>query len=327
MIERSLDFYRDYLGGRRILVRELPELLAPFRASALAVFPELVSELDGMADGAGVPMWELFAVNAFEEIELSLLAPTGQRFERCTSFAATAAAGAGTLLGHNEQWYAGDSGNVAVIVTRPDRGVPFASATIACCLPAVGINGRGHAQGVMSLAARDERVGVPRVFASRAALEAADPTDAQARATPPNRSGGYAYVCAQRRGGAFAFETTATRHALLEGRPAHTNHYLAPELSAMEAGVSPGSVSRLRRVEQLLESAPVLSIEEAGRILSDHEGDPCAICVHPDPVDGDEAVGVLFSMVCDVDRRRMWVCAGNPCSGSFEEIDVSEAVS
>ena len=58
-------------------------------------------------------------------------------------------AGDMTMLAHNEHWLAGDVGNVAVIVDMPDGGrVPVASPTIVCCLPAVGMNAHGAAQGI-----------------------------------------------------------------------------------------------------------------------------------------------------------------------------------
>jgi len=55
----------------------------------------------------------------------------------------------------------------------------------------------------------------------------------------------------------------------------------------------------------------------------DHRSTPQAICLHPDPADGDEASAVMFSVVGDVDARRMWVASGNPCENPYEEIDLS----
>jgi isopenicillin-N N-acyltransferase-like protein len=106
---------------------------------------------------------------------------------------------------------------------------------------------------------------------------------------------------------------------------AHTNHYLAPPLA--EGGwVHEGSVSRLERLRELVTDRPPSTPGDAMAILADHDGEPQAICVHPDPPDGDEAVGILFSMVCHLEERRMWVAEGNPCSAPFEEIDLGGAL-
>jgi hypothetical protein len=32
----------------------------------------------------------------------------------------------------------------------------------------------------------------------------------------------------------------------------------------------------------------------------------------------------LFSMVCHLESRRMWVALGNPCESAYEEIDLPE---
>src|SRR5205823_3400138 len=116
------------------------------------------------ADAAGVPRDEVFAVNALEELEQPAAV------ERCSTFAAF---GDGcTLLGHNEMWFEGDQANGAVVIELPAEGPAVASPTLACCLPAVGMNAHRTARGIDSLAARDDRVGVPRVLVSRHVLDA-----------------------------------------------------------------------------------------------------------------------------------------------------------
>jgi isopenicillin-N N-acyltransferase-like protein len=321
-IHRSLAFYREFLSRRGVLGSVLPGLLRPYRRAAEEALPDLVLEMDALAVGADVDPWEVFAVNAFEELE-PLLAPVGAaRPERCTAFAVTGPDG--TVLAHNEQWYAGDAGNVAVIVAQPDDGSAFASPTVATCLPAVGMNAAGVAQGVMSLSHRDDREGVPRVPVSRHALQAVDPEDAFGRVTVGGRSGGYAYVLAQAGGWTSMFETDATSIAQWPGElAAHTNHYLAPPLA--EGGTaSAGSVSRLERLRGLLAERPPVTPEDAMDVLRDHGSVPQSICLHPDPADRDEASAVLFSMVCHLEGRRMWVAAGNPCTEPYREIELPE---
>jgi isopenicillin-N N-acyltransferase-like protein len=299
---------------------DLPNLLEPYRRALMAARPSLLAEIDGMAEGAGVSDWELFAANTLEEIEALLPQPAG--IERCTAFAVTVSDG--TVLAHNEQWYAADQGNVAVIVSEPSLGPAFASPTVAPFLPAVGMNAAGMAQGVMSLSHRDDREGVPRVPVSRLALQSRDPEDAFRWVTLPGRSGGYAYVMAQAGGWTTMFETTASSIAQWPGeRAAHTNHYLAPPLAA-GGDVSAGSVSRLERLRVLLAERDPMTPEDAMAILQDHEGEPQAICVHPEP-DDEESAAIVFSMVCHLESRRMWVAAGQPCVEPFEEIPLPEA--
>ena len=181
--------------------------------------------------------------------------------ERCSTF--TAVAPGVTLLAHNEQWFAGDAGNIAVVVEHPADGVAVASPTVACCLPAVGMNGHGAAQGIDSLTARDDGVGIPRVLVSRHALEASDREDAARRAGLPGRAGGYGHVFAFAGGDALTIETTAERLAILDGPGAHANHYLDSGLRELGAVPAEGSLSRYERLVELLAETPPATPEAA----------------------------------------------------------------
>jgi len=233
-----------------------------------------------------------------------------------------------TLLGHNEQWLAGDDGNVAVVLDAPGHGLPtVASPTVVCCLPAVGMNEYGGAQGIQSLAAVDDGVGVPRVLVSRSSLDASDRLDAIRRAAMPGRAGGYGHVFAFPGGDTFIVETTATQHSLLSGSGPHTNHYLDPALGEVGPPPTAGSLSRYERLLALIEERRPETPEGVMDILRDHASQPQAICCHPDPRDGDDAESILFSMVCDVEGGSMWVAPGNPCTVEYESVDLSGAFS
>lgn len=317
-IHRSLEFYRGYLERRGVGRESLPRLLGPYRRAAEASLPKLVAEVDALAEGADADPWELFAVNAFEELEPALSEPS---LDHCTSF--TVASPGATILAHNEQWLAGDLGNVAVVAAVPDEGPAFTSPTVVTCLPAVGMNGAGIAQAIMSLTAGDDREGIPRVLVSRHSLQSRYTADAIKRAGIAGRAGGYAHVFAGGSGEAFTVETTADLLAVIEGAGAHTNHYLHQDLTVIGDRPRPDSLSRLERARDLLQQRPPATPQDAMSILSDHEGHPQPLCLHPDPSDGDDAEAVVFSMVCHLEERRMWVAAGPPCTTPFEEIEVA----
>ena len=335
-MNRSVEFYHGYFERRGISSERLQELLAPYLIAAETHFPSFVSVLNGMSIGATVPVLELFAINAFEELEPLLRSADGRmQFpdrregnaapapppERCSSFAVKAEGA--TILAHNEHWLVGDAGNVAVVVDIPnDRPARVASPTVVCCLPAVGVNGHGVGQGIASLTASDDRVGVPRVLVSRSSLESQDPADAIARAAVPARSGGYGHTFAFPGGEPLVVETSAERVAVVDGPPIHTNHYLSPELAPLGPSPSPGSSVRHARVVELLGERKPSSVPEVMDILRDHATRPQSICQHADPAEGDEADAVLFSMVAELETGRMWVAQGNPCETEYEEIDL-----
>jgi isopenicillin-N N-acyltransferase-like protein len=330
LVHRSLAFHRAFLGRRGVSPEDLPGRLGAYREAAEAAFPGFVAEIEAMASGAGAEFWELFAANAWEELEPSLSpAPAHAPAERCTGFVVTEAGG-GTILGHNEQWYVGDAGCAAVVVARPDDGPAFVSPTVASFLPAVGLNASGMAQSVMSLSARDDRVGIPRALVSRSALQASGRDDAVRRATPEGRAGGYAHLFAGADGDPFVVETSATGHAVLDAADTpdaprcHTNHYLDPGLAEREGNTSPGTRARLARAHELWGSAR--TAEDAMDLLCDHRGGALSICAHPQERDGDQAEAIVFAMVCHLEGGRLWVAPGNPCTTPFEEVDARGAL-
>ena len=357
LVRQSLEFYWRYLVRRGVGAGELPGLLAPYLTAAERELPDLVELVTGMAEGAGVSFWELFCVNAFEELEPLLEARGSRSPGQVTGTAGTAGTEAGgipglagdrcstvtvagpgyTLLGHNEQWLAGDLGHAAVVIELPDDGPALVSPTLACCLPAVGMNEYRVAQGIQSLAADDDGVGVPRVLVSRHALVASAPADALRRATLPGRAGGYGHSFAFGAGSAMSIETSATRFAVNGAPGSHTNHYTDPELAERAPPASPGSRARLERLRALVDQRAPATPGALGEILSDHGGDgPQTICEHARPegsgvapedrAPADEASAIVFSMICDLDLGRMWVAPGNPCVTPYEEVDLAGVV-
>jgi len=336
LIEGSIAFYHRYLDRRGVSSEQLQDLLTPYLVAAETAYPDMMNVLKGMSVAALVPVMELFAINAFEELEPLLESPEGELLflqrkegytakpptEHCSSLSVRTEDGS-TLVAHNEHWLAGDVGNVAVVIDRPvDGRTPVASPTVVCCLPAVGMNGHGGAQGIGSLTASDDGVGIPRVLVSRNSLEARDRRDAIARGAVPGRAGGYGHVYGFADGDCFTLETSGREHRVLDGPSPHTNHYRS-DLAELAPAPSEGSRARLARLQELLGERPPSGPEDVMEIMRDHGSAPQAICLHPDPAEGDEASACMFSMVADLGARRMWVAVGNPCEHEYDEIDLA----
>jgi isopenicillin-N N-acyltransferase-like protein len=317
---RSVAFNRRYLEAHGRDQEWLEGALAPYVEAAQEGLPHVVELIRGTAEGAGLPFLDLFFANAFEEVYgiVELETPEPAPSERCTDVVLRAPGR--TLLGHDEQWYAGDDGAVGVVLDVPAGAPPLLAPVIAGTVPLVGINAEGLAVGAMSLSAPDERVGIPRSLIARDLLDARDREDAISRATRGGRAGGYAYLCALPGGDAFVIETTAGTEAVVDV-DVHTNHALDPEVAAVACEPSEGSRSRLARVQTLARTAEP-TLEGVSALLADHGADGQDICVHPDPADGDEGSTILFAMICETETRTMWVVPGHPCTGTFERFAI-----
>ncbi|MEO8105738.1 MAG: C45 family peptidase [Actinomycetes bacterium] len=315
-IAKSVAFNSRYLARHGIDRLALESILTPFVEASEVALPDLVKQIRGIAAGAEQSFLDLFAANAFEEIygivELANPAPTAA--ERCTDVVLKA--DRTTLLGHNEQWYSGDDGAVGIVRDSPNDGPVLLAPVVAGTLPLVGLNEYGAAFGTMSLSAKDERPGIPRALVARSLLDAVDPADAFKRANRSGRAGGYSYLCTFAGGESCVIETTATTAALVSSQ-VHTNHALDPDVAKQTFEVSDGSASRLRRAQSLA-SGSTATVEDVSLLLADHAGEDQSICVHPDPVDGDEGSTILFAMICESESRSMWLSPGHPCSVPFQ---------
>jgi isopenicillin-N N-acyltransferase like protein len=305
---------------RRILPREGwkgPWILpGGYLAAAQETFPHLVEELQGMADGSGLDFQDLFFLNSLEEA-LDLKPP-----QACTAVAVSSAEG--VWLGHNEDWYSEDAGSVIALYARP-RGKPaFISITAAPFLSAVGVNEAGLAQGVNSLTSTDCRVGVPRVFSSRAVLEAATIDQARAAAAPANRAGGYNHLLAHAGGEIGSLETTAceAHYTAAEKVIYHTNHYVSRQLKPLEKDATAHSLarySRLKNLEKILTDQP-FHYKQLAEILSDHGNRPRSICRHGGEQEGPCPGATIFSVLMEPATFSVYAAAGNPCRSPFRKL-------
>ncbi len=319
---RSVAFNRRYLATHEVNRSDLEKMLVPYLAASRAAMPHLVEQVRGMADGAEQPFLDLFFANAFEEMYgiIELGTPAGVPIERCTDVVLRSVKS--TLLGHNEQWYAGDGGAVGLVLDVSDDGPAVLAPVVAGTLPLVGINELGGAFGTMSLSATDERVGIPRALVARDLLEAHDTDDAFDRANRDGRAGGYSYLCTFPGGATCAIETTATTAARL-GVTEHTNHALDPTVAAASCEPSEGSRSRLSRARALAATTS-RTLDGMVALLADHATSGQDICVHPDPADGDEGTTILFAMICESETGSMWLAPGHPCTATFEQFGFDE---
>ncbi len=321
-IEHSLAFVHRYLDVHGVGAHGLDHVVAPYVAAAEDALPQLVEQLRGMAEGAEQPFNMIVAANAFEEIygQVELRVGDLAPLERCTDVVLQGPEG--PLLGHTEQWYAGDEGAVGIVLDVPDDGPALLAPVVAGTLPLVGVNEHGVAVGTMSLSARDERIGIPRVFVGRDVLDARDAADATARASRPGRAGGYSYQFAFPDGGSLVVETTASRGSVMATN-AHTNHALDPSVAEVTFPPSSWSRDRLSRASTLASTAEP-TMDGVIAILADHDGAPESICAHPDPADGDEASTILFAMVAEPARRSLTIASGHACTGTFETFKLDD---
>ncbi len=307
---------------------EAVALCTPYLEAARRWLPAVVEELEGMAEGAGLPLGDLLVPNLGEELTcnedpgLAMNGP-GQAHaehpEHCTSVGVRS--GGHRALGHNEDWWALDAKrNVLLRLTTAD-GTRIIAVTSAGLLPPSGMNSHGIATAGNTVYANDSRIGVPNNMIRRHVLEAKSREDARARALQGARARGSNHIFADQTT-FFDIETSGTASAESgdDELLVHTNHFLSPAMAPYEISTSKGTRWRVERARQLLAEG-VARGEDArdlvARVLADHATpgeDWYTICSHADMTEppGQQEC-TTASMVWDLDELTVDVSSGPPC--------------
>jgi isopenicillin-N N-acyltransferase-like protein len=283
-------------------------------------YPQYVAELQGIAEGAGVDFDDLAVVNATEAVTMDALHLT-----KCTSLAVNEerTSDEHVLLAHNEDWIPEDEADVFVIHAVPKDEPPFLAMTYGGLLPNIGFNAAGIAQCCDSVYPNDSRIGIPRVFVSRAVLASRNLAEAIRCMLVPQRAAGYNHLLAHESGELYNVEVSARRFALLPADDdclVHTNHYLAPTMQAIENEPDElvGTRVRFFRAQRLLKSTRLHTTKSLQAILHDHVNFPNSICNHYfeglDPLDREKTI---CSLVIDLTARLMHLAWGNPCENHY----------
>jgi isopenicillin-N N-acyltransferase-like protein len=283
-------------------------------------YPQFIEELQGIAEGAGVSFDDVAIINAMEAVTIDAL-----HLVKCTSMAVNQerTANGHVLISHNEDWLPEDEDDVFMIHARPSNGPPFLAMTYGALLPNIGINAYGIAQCCDSVYPSDSRIGIPRVIVSRAVLAARTPGEAIGHTLIRHRAAGYNHLIAHESGEMYNVEVSARRFALLpsqEGILAHANHYLDPQMQAIETDPDELISTRVRylRALRLLRMTPMHTILSLQAIQRDHVNHPDSICNHinqaENPLDREKTVTALL---IDLTSRQIHATWGNPCENSY----------
>ena len=324
-VQEMLGTYRRYFEqeGERIQIADWDEAILharkylPFAEESV---PQYVEELQGIAEGAGIDFNDLLVLNCIEAITEDAL-HTG-----CTSLAAApeVTADGSLLVGHNEDWLPDDFDTVYLVHARPDNEPAYLGITYGGLLPNIGFNEYGIAQCCDSVYPNDARIGVPRVFVSRAVLAARTPSDAIRAALNRRRAAGYNHLIVHVSGEVYNVEVSAEDFDVIYGSDgilAHTNNYLSRRMLAIEKDSDELIASRVRynRATRLMRSQlGKLSLKSFKAILADHVNYPQSICSHIDENDRPlERQQTIASLLMDLTTRTMYVAWGPPCQAEY----------
>lgn len=339
-VAAALDYYGEAFGRSSGLTwAQVTDRAARWLEPVRAFAPDLLDEMRGIADGAGVGLLDVLTLNARGEViydsTFARMSEDEEPADGCTSFAAVGdASGDGHVwAGQNWDWRAGAAGTVVLLrIVQPPRPTVIMQVE-AGQIGRQGANSAGIALNANGLGGRfDDAVGLPQTVVRRAVLNQATVSDAlrvlvRSRAHIASNA-----LLTCREGFAIDLETTPAGHNWMypeDGLLVHGNHYQAGVPAALAGTYRPMSADSLVRVPRAEAGLRLLrdstGPDESRKLirsaLSDHLGHPDSLCAHADPRKPPvEQWATLVSSCVDLTAGDYHVTAGNPCDQEYQQL-------
>ncbi len=320
-VRRSIDVYAETFGHYTGLPWQR------VRQAALAYGPEIeafdepiMREIEGIAQGAGLQVADLLALNARSEVMFGLGVPAPAE---CTAyFAGPGATAAGhVLLGQNWDWRPRSAGSTVLVeVDQGGERPAFVMLAEAGLVGKIGFNDRGLGVTVNALQSGNDsgEPCVPVHVILRAILDSPDVATAVAAVRRARRGASINVTIADADGEAIALEAAAGgAESIFVVEPerdllAHSNHFIA-DVPFVDSGREghPDTLTRLERMRALLDSElGRLDDDRLKRILGDTERAPNAIYRSADPADHPvEAAATVASLLIDLSTMTLQLAA------------------
>lgn len=287
-------------------------------------FPDVITELKGMADGSGYHFDYLWAMSIKSELGLLLKEPPG-----CSTIAYCGEKK--KLLLHNEDGHKDYRDILYTVRATPPSGISYMSlfytASIAGGGPALNSKGIGFTTNYIGTT--KPQVGVPRYVIGRAVLEATKLQEAVDIVTTRERAFPFHFNLFSFNEQKYAsLETTPFAFDLryLQGYSFHTNHLLSDKLKGFEFAekqtADGSSMSRYSVIKKELGKLNDDSVNDESllAILSSHQKRPFSPCRH---AQGHIFGQTLATALVDITEGRFLLYKGNPCESLKEGLPIS----
>lgn len=317
--------------GRALeLSRDIRQAIGDFDA-------DLLTEMEGIAEGSGQEIGAIVAINSRTEImALAGAAALPDDAHECTSAACLpeATAGGRTLLGRNWDQDLRLLDNAMVVTLRPADGAHLVMLTEAGILCRDGVNEVGLGVTGNSLSCEQDGqdvVGMPVSIIRRRILRHASLAKAAKEVFAAPRSYSANHMMAAAGGGAIDLEA-APREVFWvlpqDGLLVHSNHFLDPRaaVSVRDNGPSkgPSTLYRHLRVRQhLAQNHGSVAVRDLQAAFTDHFGWPESVCSHPKRKNDVHPTGTVASIVMDLDDRRMYITPHPACESQSTSYGVA----
>jgi predicted choloylglycine hydrolase len=281
----------------------------PYLASVQADAPDLFEEMQGVAEGAGVDLKQIFVYQSFDEFFVFLLTSgtldmgtTGH----CTTAGVYGRADKPNYVGHNNDIPTYHEEVVTVLhIKYPDSDLEVLQSAFAGQIGQTGVNNRGVAVGINTLANLPGGNGLPVSFNVRKILESGDLDEAIAYLKNTRFAQAMNYMIGDRER-VVSVETWDDQAQVLDiydgDYAVHTNHALGEETPrTFEMTAEMGGGSYGFTMERLALGTELLSADIPGITLESFQGvfKTRPILVYP----GKPTGRTLMNMVAEIPKQ------------------------
>lgn len=277
-------------------------------------FPNVIEEIKGMADGAGIHFNHIWAINIKSELGAVKKEPPG-----CSSIFVKD--DKNMWLFHNEDGHTAYKDIVFTIKVTPPSGISYISMVYPGTITGNGpsLNSRGIVQTTNYIGSTKSEIGLPRYIIGRAILEANDLKEAIQIATFESRAYPYHHHLASFNEKRYASVETipgVSEVKYPDGVYFHTNHLLFEKTKDYQFQdqeyKNSSSLSRYIVINEKLNQLEPdnLRPDSMLSILSSHERKPYSPCRHPLEDILGQTLGTAFF---DINEGIFYLYKGNPC--------------
>ncbi|GLZ89217.1 hypothetical protein Pres01_52680 [Metapseudomonas resinovorans] len=320
-IRHTVSLYLDFFSQVDVDPARVRSLGEASLAALEAWSPNLAQEIVATAEGAGLPLWQLAALNARTEI-LAVM-PTPPEGECSTAVYAPRGAKAPRTI-QTWDWHDSLVPDGLMLQLTSNAGLSVKLFTEFGMLGKIGVNsaGLGMHFNILHHGSDNDSAGVPVHAIARRVLEEARSVD---EAIALARS---ARVSASTVLTVFSRTDTALRAASIEmsreatavvlpnedGWVTHTNHFLAPELVPGERTLDVSTTyARLDHVNAQRPQMTGATLASRASAMCGEPGEQAPICFHPDlSLPPKERWETLLTIGIDTEQCELEYAAGNP---------------
>ncbi|CDK26586.1 unnamed protein product [Kuraishia capsulata CBS 1993] len=287
---------------------EAKEKAAKFKPYIQQHFPDLIEEMEGIAEGANRDVLDILTLNFRSEIVLTNYS------DGCTSIATYNEELDETYVGQNWDWIPEMKAGSVVLDIQKKNCPRIILCTEAGIIGKSGFNGDGVGLVLNALKCGKMALKLPIHCLLRLALESSSVDEVEKLFFEYGCASCANVMVADRSNCLKSFEITPLGVAVIEptgGVVLHTNHLFA-DVRFVQDFPSPNSFSRLERIRELSKDAPhtIASMRER---FSDLDNEPYSICraFIPGAV-GVESMITLMTIIMNVSRNEGEVSYGRP---------------